>query len=96
MTQIKIMRKIVKKKDNSLSILPKSKILQKDIKEVWQANFNEDKSASELIQKNITGISSFTVYHNYQSLKEKGTLNCKIGSGSKTILSHDSKILILK
>ena len=40
-------------KDNSPSIFQKSKILQKDIKEIWQANYNADVSASELISKNI-------------------------------------------
>ena len=39
--------------DNSPSIFQKSKISQKDIKEIWQANYNADISASELISKNI-------------------------------------------
>ena len=64
--------------DNSSSIFPKSKISQKDIREIWQANFNTDGNASELI-KNITGLSSSTVYRHYQSLMEKGTSNRKNG-----------------
>ena len=82
--------------DNSPSIFQKSKISQKDIKEIWQANYNADISASELISKNIPGLSSSTVYRHYQSLREKGTSNRKIGSGRKSILSPDSKKLILK
>ena len=82
--------------DNFPSIFSKSKISQKDIKEIWQANYNADVSASELIAKNIPGISSSTVYRHYQSLREKGTSNRKIGSGRKSILSADSKKLILK
>ena len=40
-----------------------------------------DVSASELISKNIPGLSSSTVYRHYQSLREKGTSKRKIGSG---------------
>ena len=71
--------------DNSPSIFQKSKISQKDIKEIWQANYNADISASELISKNIPGLSSSTVYRHYQSLREKGTSNRKIGFGRKAL-----------
>ena len=77
--------------DNSSSIFTKSKISQKDIKEIWQANYNANVSASELIIKNIPGLSSSMDYRHYQSLREKGTSNRKIGTGRKSILSPYSK-----
>ena len=46
--------------------------------------------------KNITGLNTSTVYRNYKSLREKGTSNRKKGSGRKTILNPDSKMLILE
>ena len=70
---MKIMRKIVKKFRTIPFYFSKiKKISQKDIREIWQANFNTDGNASELI-KNITELSSSTVYLHYQSLIEKGT-----------------------
>ena len=74
----------------------KSKISQKDIKEIWQANYNTDESASELISKNISWLSSSNVYRIYQSLNEKETSNLKIRFGRKIILNLYSKKLILK
>ena len=94
-TKIKVIRKIWKMRDNSPSFFPKSKISQKN-KEIWQSNYNVDISASKLISKNIPGLSFSNVYRHYQSLREKGTSNRKIGSGIKSILNSDSKKLILK
>ena len=48
---MKSMRKIVRKKRTIPFYFPKSTISQKDIKEIWQASYNEDVSASELIEK---------------------------------------------
>ena len=86
----------MKKMRTTPLLFQKSKISQKDIKEIWQVNYNSDVSASELISKNIPGLSSSTVYRHYQSLREKGTSNFKIGYGRKSILSPESKKLILK
>ena len=49
-----------------------------------------------MISKNITGLNTSTVYHHYKSLREKGTSNRIKGSGRKTILNTDSKMLILE
>ena len=62
--------------DISPSIIQKSKIPQKDIKEIWQSNYNADVSASELnFFKNISGLSSSTVYSPLS--KFKGERNFK-------------------
>ena len=82
--------------DYSPSILHESKLSQKEIKEIWQRNYHADVSASDLISKNITGLNTSTVYRHYKSLREKGTSNRKKGSGRKTILNPDSKMLILE
>ena len=79
--------------DYSPSILHESKLSQKEIKEIWQRNYHTDVSASDLISKNITGLNTSTVY---LRLREKGTSNRKKGSGRKTILNPDSKMLILE
>ena len=78
---MKIMRKIVKKMMIILPLFSKIKNITKNIKEICQANYNADVSASELIPKIIIGLSSYTVYRHYQSLRDKGTSNRKIGSG---------------
>ena len=82
--------------DYSPSILHESKLSQKEIKEIWQRNYHADVSASDLISKNITGLNTSTVYRHYKSFREKGTSNRKKGSGRKTILNPDSKMLILE
>ena len=66
------------------------------LKKYDKANYNADVSASEFISKNISGISSSTVYSHYQSLREKGISTSNIESGRKSILSADSKKLIQK
>ena len=51
-----------------------------DIRKIIKSNYKAGVNAKDLIEKNLDGVKSVTVYNIHQKLREKETLRWKSGS----------------